>query len=427
MMAGSQIVTLWEAVFECEYDTVVHEFRGFFERCRSRDIPVEAFGFLARPHCFSWIEAEEMDGGDNVSFLLRYREDRLKEDGVRTRTLGGLQVSRYSSRQTVVSLKAAVDGNTPNYTLHHTVKIGWRLEREAAGVGVRVRRSLLSLDREREYMLQAHGDDVLRVINRFNCEHSGFGYWISVPKDMGDKKHFFGIILKGRGGQYYSSESFLQANNRWEAGIVEGVQAGKALKLNVSFGDLLERPRFWQYLGNLCREFEAFGFFPKAVDTTYEQHVEDIDSFSSAGSVSFSDVADLIPLDWYEQDVQEAFEDIIGEPFSQKDWGGELNDLYTSRLIMHGRPVTAAFMLKGKGTPGPLTIRKCGKNGDQIARLFLVKVDLYVVQHVDAIAQAVRGEMRDKVELENHRGHQCSMCVLDGYDVARILKAYGKL
>jgi len=158
-----------------------------------------------------------------------------------------------------------------------------------------------------------------------------------------------------------------------------------------------------------------------------ELFVEDIDSFSKARNVQPQEVKALLPLNLSEDEIQTFFEEIIGENFHQEDWGGELNDLVTSQVKVGEKRVRAAFLLKGSGTRGKLTIAKCGKNGDQIIRLVEAPVDLYVIQHIGEIDQRVIYGLRSKVQLKVSEGQRCQMCVLDGTETARILKAYGKI
>jgi hypothetical protein len=162
-------------------------------------------------------------------------------------------------------------------------------------------------------------------------------------------------------------------------------------------------------------------------ETGLEIYVEDIDSFEKAKSVTPQQVKSLVPLDLLEDQIQTFLEDIIGEHFHQQDWGGEMNDLVTSHVRVGGKRVRAAFILKGRGTPGKLTIGKCGKNGDQIVRLVEAPVELYVIQHVDQIDQRVKYDLMGKVELKLSKGEKCQFCIIDGTDTARILRAYRKI
>ena len=135
----------------------------------------------------------------------------------------------------------------------------------------------------------------------------------------------------------------------------------------------------------------------------------------------------LLPLDLSEDRIQTFFEEIIGENFHQEDWGGEINDLVTSHIRVGGKRIRAAFLLKGNGTKGKLTIAKCGRNGDQIVRLTEAPADFYIIQHVGEVDQRVAYDLRSKVQLKVSKGESCQMCILDGTETARILTAYEKL
>ncbi len=162
-------------------------------------------------------------------------------------------------------------------------------------------------------------------------------------------------------------------------------------------------------------------------ETKDELFIEDIDSFARARDVNPREVKPRLPLNLPEDQVQTYFEEIIGENFHRKDWGGETSDLLSSHITVGGERLRAAFLLKGRGTRGKLTIDKCGKNGDQIVRLFEAPADLYIIQHVDEIDDRVIQDVKGKVQLRNSQGNNCQMCIIDGTDTARILVAYGKI
>ncbi len=54
-----------------------------------------------------------------------------------------------------------------------------------------------------------------------------------------------------------------------------------------------------------------------------------------------------------ERHVKEALAALIGEPVVPADWGGKINDLYTSRLMVDGQQHSAAFLLKGPARFSP--------------------------------------------------------------------------
>ncbi len=123
--------------------------------------------------------------------------------------------------------------------------------------------------------------------------------------------------------------------------------------------------------------------------------VDDIDSFAAVALIATDTVKRSVPLSTPEAEVKAVICGAVGES-PKKDWGGEQNDIFTTRVVLNGRRVPAAFLLKGPAVRGRLTIAKCGKNGDQIQRLF-----------------------------ESSQGHASVCCaIVDGLDTARLLAAY---
>lgn len=159
--------------------------------------------------------------------------------------------------------------------------------------------------------------------------------------------------------------------------------------------------------------------------------VEQIDQFAKTQTTTAKDVAPLLVkgrVDLLEDEVQSAFERILGENFHAIDHGGEECDLYTSHSTIDGERVPTAFMLKGRGTRSPeLQIADCGENGDQIVRLLQAPAQLFVIQYVGPVSQNVTKDIKGKVRQRRSEGDEVSFCILDGCDTARILMAYGDL
>ena len=127
-----------------------------------------------------------------------------------------------------------------------------------------------------------------------------------------------------------------------------------------------------------------------------------------------------------EEEIKNAFSEIIGEPYIQKDWGGERSDLLSTHVRVDGSRVSAAFLFKGPAGGSKfraMTIKDLGKNGDQIERLATEPADLLVVQHCHQVTSAVRSMLR---AFCNQIGHLRRCCILDGYETLRILRAYKK-
>jgi hypothetical protein len=119
-------------------------------------------------------------------------------------------------------------------------------------------------------------------------------------------------------------------------------------------------------------------------------YVEDIDSFAKVRDVNPSIVAPFLSngfLDLSENRVQLALEQILDVSFHRIDWPGEMNDLYTANTLVNGARRATAFLLKGPGIGRKeMQIGDCGKNGDQLVRLFNTPADLYIVQYVGPIS-----------------------------------------
>jgi hypothetical protein len=153
--------------------------------------------------------------------------------------------------------------------------------------------------------------------------------------------------------------------------------------------------------------------------------VDHIDSFKEVHKIRPNRIKNFVPLDLSEEFVKKALASIIGEPFVPKDWGGELSDLFTTRVILNSRRIRTAFMFKGKGCRKKLTIADCGKNGDQILRLFKLPAELFIVQHVGEVDSMIHEFLEIVAESRaRHVGKTIYYCVMDGVDTARVLLSH---
>jgi hypothetical protein len=160
-------------------------------------------------------------------------------------------------------------------------------------------------------------------------------------------------------------------------------------------------------------------------------HLDDIDSFEKIRGVGTAAVDHLLSMSGYfdrsEESIQTAIEEILSETLHKKDWGGEVNDLYSSNVRVSGRRLPTAFALKGNGLKAKvLELGDWGKNGDQILRLFDSPARLFVVQYVGNIGECVIRDVEQKVQLKRATGDPAWYCVINGQDTARLLRAYGK-
>jgi len=77
---------------------------------------------------------------------------------------------------------------------------------------------------------------------------------------------------------------------------------------------------------------------------------EDFDQFERARKVKNAPAQRIS-----EPDFKQGIKRLIGETGAFQDWGGEKNDLYTSKLRYKGKRRPLAFAFKGPGTKGILT------------------------------------------------------------------------
>jgi hypothetical protein len=128
-----------------------------------------------------------------------------------------------------------------------------------------------------------------------------------------------------------------------------------------------------------------------------------------------------------ERAFKDGIQALIGETGKFQDWGGEPNDLFTSKARIQGSRRSIAFAFKGPGTSGRLTPAKLGKNGDQIQRLFLSPAEIFVVQYHGQIDQSVLTQMQAFATAKSFGERRPIFYgVIDGDDTNRLLAAYPK-
>lgn len=155
--------------------------------------------------------------------------------------------------------------------------------------------------------------------------------------------------------------------------------------------------------------------------------IDSIDSFAGVKFITSDAVKQQfpkLPVGASESEIKHLFHSIVEDPFPKKDWGGEQNDIFTSRIVLQGQRRHTAFFLKGPAVRGKLTIAKCGKNGDQIQRLFQSPAEVFVIQYNGEIDERVVEEAKQKVENLRAKGREAVVTFVDGYDTARLLAAY---
>jgi hypothetical protein len=123
-----------------------------------------------------------------------------------------------------------------------------------------------------------------------------------------------------------------------------------------------------------------------------------------------------------EEKVKEIFCKLFSEFEVPKDWGGEESDIFSSNLSIDGERHSSAFLLKGPAKFHEMRVSDCGKNGDQIYRLFNTPASVFILQHCHKVSPAVRKTMEAFALSQYSRS--CRYMIIDGYDTARILHKF---
>jgi hypothetical protein len=151
--------------------------------------------------------------------------------------------------------------------------------------------------------------------------------------------------------------------------------------------------------------------------------LDDIDSFSKVRRKK-DNLADIKGIS--EAKFKNGVKRILNETGRFQDWGGERNDLLTTRLRINGKRLSTAFAFKGPGKRGTLTPAGMGKNGDQIQRLFTSPAQVFIVQYWHQIADSVLEQMETFAAMKSVTGEsRIYYGIIDGDDSARIVSAYG--
>jgi hypothetical protein len=153
--------------------------------------------------------------------------------------------------------------------------------------------------------------------------------------------------------------------------------------------------------------------------------IDDVKEFSRVKQVKDVPVK-LDPARLPEAFVKRGLTRLLGEPISAKDWGGELNDIFTTRLTVRGKRNRAAFALKGPAKSGGLVPKMMGKNGDQILRLFKSPAQVFFVQYEGEIKESIVDTMREHALAKAATEGEVFYGVIDLTDTYRLRVAYSK-
>lgn len=150
--------------------------------------------------------------------------------------------------------------------------------------------------------------------------------------------------------------------------------------------------------------------------------IDDFDSFRRVRKVKSKG---LISRSVSETHFKRGIQNILREPGEWKDWGGELHDLASTRLVYKGRRVGVVFAFKGPAKKGPLVPGMMGKNGDQIPRMFFGDGQVFLVQYHETIKPSVLHDLKiNALNKSLATGDVILYGIIDGVDSERLLRAY---
>lgn len=153
--------------------------------------------------------------------------------------------------------------------------------------------------------------------------------------------------------------------------------------------------------------------------------VDEVKEFQKVKSVR-NIPAELSPPRLPEAIVKKGIVKLLGEKLDPKDWGGELDDIFTTRATIKGKRRRAAFALKGPAKSGPLVPKMMGKNGDQIQRLFSSPAQAFFVQYEGEIKESIVDLMARLAMAKAITENEVYYGVIDMTDTYRLRLAYPK-
>ncbi|MGE5533364.1 MAG: hypothetical protein ACM3UN_03335 [Bacillota bacterium] len=160
---------------------------------------------------------------------------------------------------------------------------------------------------------------------------------------------------------------------------------------------------------------------PKKMVDIKQITIDEIDSFEKVRIIT--EVPENSPL--LEKRVKIGVQKILKEPGDFLDWGGETDDLFSTRLLLNKERKAVAFGFKGRATQGILTPKKMGINGDQIQRLFRAPAEVFFVQYWNTIDESIIDQMKICAICKSvSEGRRIYYGIIDGQDTARLMLAY---
>ncbi len=153
--------------------------------------------------------------------------------------------------------------------------------------------------------------------------------------------------------------------------------------------------------------------------------IDEVQEFSKVRPVK-EVPAELFPNRLPEAIVKKGIVRLLGDQIEAKDWGGESNDIFTTRITLEGKRKRAAFALKEPAKTGGLVPKMMGKNGDQIQRLFTSPAQVFLVQYEGEIRESIVDLMGRLATAKAVTERDVYYGVIDLTDTRRLRYAYPK-
>jgi hypothetical protein len=153
--------------------------------------------------------------------------------------------------------------------------------------------------------------------------------------------------------------------------------------------------------------------------------IDSIDNFTRVRKIAPAKARKISPDRLPEKVFKYGVAHILGDRGRFTDWGGERNDLYSDFVSIKKKRVRTAIAFKGPGTKPPLSIKKLGKNGDQIPRLFSSAAEVFLIQFEGQILEAVVEQMETyAIRKSKESGRLIRFGVIGREDSHRLRAAY---
>lgn len=155
--------------------------------------------------------------------------------------------------------------------------------------------------------------------------------------------------------------------------------------------------------------------------------IDKISNFAKARRVTRQMASRLRPTRLPEKQFKYGVARILGENGTFTDWGGEKNDLYATDVRIGAKTYRTAFAFKGPATSPPLTIKKLGKNANQIPKLFTSPAEVFFIQFEGQISEDVIEQMETYAFRKSRElAKKIFYGVIAAEDSARLRAAYKK-